>query len=187
MSISSESERMKTLSAIASLLCALLLLSLGSNLFVVSVNAAGYDYGYGHAMALHACDANPTAISELRYVYWAFNEIYGLFDGVYNYRWDPYEGQYFPDSHVYGRVTHSMEWNGGDPYSTTTVADVLNGISHTEDFHESSAFLYVGHTSAYVDPGYGKWRYGFYMHGKGTDVRSGQVPHVTDSDIWENT
>ena len=55
----------------------LLLLSLVlSPLLVATVKAYGYDYGYGPASVLHACDANPTTITELRYVYWAFNDIY---------------------------------------------------------------------------------------------------------------
>ena len=166
----------------------LLLLSLVfSPLLVVPVKAYGYDEGYGSASVMHACDADPTTPTELQYMYWAFDDIYNLYAERYHYYWVwyyyPYIGFWVRGERVYGHVTHSMVWNNGDPYSTTTVDNVLNGIDDVEDNHEYASFLYVGHTSSWYDEVWDRWRYGFYMNGKDQYVGGGQVPSVSDATI----
>ncbi|MEM2351464.1 MAG: hypothetical protein QXT26_03555 [Thermoproteota archaeon] len=153
---------------------------------VVPVRAYGYDYGYGCASVMHACDANPTTPSELKYIYWlsitytifllsgiiTIGFGFGILILVFGVRGDP----------VYGHLTHSMVWNNGDPYSTTTKDDVLNGIKDVEANHAWSSFLYVGHGGMqYFE---GSMHYAFFMNGKGKDVAGGQVPQVWDVEIY---
>lgn len=169
----------------------LLLLSLFfSPLFVVPVRAYGYDDGYGSASIMHACDACPITITELRYMYWAFNDIYNIFASRYHYYWIwwsyPYQGFWASGGHVYGHVTHSMVKNGSgtdiNPYSTTTKDDVFNGIEDVDENHEYSSFLYVGHGG--TEYFWGSDHYDFFMNGKGLNVAGGQVPKLWDFEIY---
>ncbi|MEM2911704.1 MAG: hypothetical protein QW146_04285 [Candidatus Bathyarchaeia archaeon] len=82
---------------------------------------------------------------------------------------------------VYGHLTHSMVWNGGDPYSTTTKDDVSNGIKDVEANHAWSSFLYVGHGGMQYFAG--SMHYDFFMNGKGKNVSEGQVPFIWDVEI----
>lgn len=177
----------KTTSLIIALL--LLLLSLVfSPLLVVPVKAYGYDDGYGCASIMHACDAHPMTPAELRYMYWAFSDIFNIYVARRIYRYYYMLG-WWPIGKVYGHVTHSMVKNGSgtniNPYSTTTLNDVQNGITDVENNHPWSSFLYVGH-GGMITTGESN-RYSFYMHGKGKNVAEGGVPQLEDNDIYVRT
>ncbi|HDQ05390.1 MAG TPA: hypothetical protein ENN36_01540 [Candidatus Bathyarchaeota archaeon] len=160
----------------------ILLLLLVSPLTVTLVNASGES----PASILHACDANPTTINELKNVYWAFEDIYDIFAERYHYHWVwyyyPYIGFWVKGDPVYGHLTNSMVWNGGDPYSTTTENGVLNGIEDVNENHEYSSFLYVGHGGRWY--WWGSHHYSFFMNGKGLNIGGGQVPSVSDALIY---
>lgn len=52
-------------------------------------------FGFYPASVMEACDANPTTTTELRYVYWAFDDISSIFSGKNYYSWDPNYQYYY--------------------------------------------------------------------------------------------